>query len=82
MGGHIGSVKTSVRSYSFTLRTERLVQQPRSENKGGSPVNCIRIAIKAAIFLILSDLAVKARIANSFRPLFSVCWLKAASSRA
>jgi hypothetical protein len=55
------------------LRSEQAFGARRSEQKGVvSPVNCIGIAIRAAIFLILAALAVKARIANSVRLLFSV----------
>jgi hypothetical protein len=53
----------------FLLRSERAFGARRSENKRISPVNCIGIAIRAAVFFIPSALAIRARIANSFRPL-------------
>jgi hypothetical protein len=63
-------VKTAVRT---PLRSEQAFGARRSEHKGVvSPVNCIGIAIRAAIFLNLSVLALKAKIANSFLALFSV----------
>ena len=49
------------------FRSERPFGAHRSEHKGVSPVHCIGIAIRAAIFLILSGLAVNARIATSSR---------------